>query len=72
MLITKNVICLICQNSSCNRFKRHYWAKHPAKFNGIEGQLRFDEIEQFKTSLSIVVVKTVMFKFNWCSSYSEG
>ena len=27
--------------------------KHAAKFNGIEGQLRFDEIEQFKKSLSM-------------------
>ena len=33
--------------------KRHYCTKHAAKFDGIGGQLQFDEIEQFKKSLSI-------------------
>ena len=33
--------------------KRYYCTKHPAKFDGIEGQLRFDEIEQFKKCLSM-------------------
>ena len=33
--------------------KRYYCTKHPAKFDGIEGQSRFDEIEQFKMSLSM-------------------
>ena len=33
--------------------KRHYCTKRPAKFDSIEGQLRFDEIEQFKKSLSM-------------------
>ena len=28
--------------------KRHYYTKHAAKFDGIESQLLFDEIEQFK------------------------
>ena len=28
--------------------KHHYCTKHPVKFDGIEGQLRFDKIEQFK------------------------
>ena len=26
--------------------KRHYCTKHAAKYDGIEGQLRFDKIEQ--------------------------
>ena len=25
--------------------KRHYYAKHPVKFDGIKGKLRFDKIE---------------------------
>ena len=33
--------------------KRYYCTKHEVKFDGIEGQFRFDEIEQFKMSLSI-------------------
>ena len=33
--------------------KRHYCTKHAAKFDGNEGQLRFDKIEQFKMSLSM-------------------
>ena len=33
--------------------KRHYCTKHSAKFDGIKGQLRFNEIEQFKKSLSM-------------------
>ena len=33
--------------------KRHYCTKHPAKFNGIKGQLRFVEIEQFKECSSM-------------------
>ena len=33
--------------------KRRYCTKHASKFHGIDGQLRFDEIEQFKKSLSM-------------------
>ena len=33
--------------------KRHYCTKHVFKFDGIDGQLLFDKIEQFKKSLSI-------------------
>ena len=33
--------------------KRHYCTKHASKFDGINGQLRFDKIEQFKKSLSM-------------------
>ena len=33
--------------------KRHYCTKHAARYDDIEGQLRFDEIEQFKKSLSM-------------------
>ena len=36
--------------------KRHYCTKHPAKFDGIESQLRFDEIEQLKKSASMQAV----------------
>ena len=32
--------------------KRHYCTKHASKFDGIDGQLQFDKIEQFKKSLS--------------------
>ena len=50
-----NIICLICQNTIAvikeHNIKRHCFTKHAAKFDGIEGQLRFDEIEQFKKSL---------------------
>ena len=38
--------------------KHHYCTKHAAKFYGSEGQLRFDEIEQFKKSLSMQEVFT--------------
>ena len=30
--------------------KRHYCTKHASKFDGIESQLLFDEIEQFEKS----------------------
>ena len=33
--------------------KRHYCTKHPAKFDGIEGQLRFVKIEQFRECSSM-------------------
>ena len=33
--------------------KRHYFTKYAAKFHDIEGQLRFDKIEQFNKSLSM-------------------
>ena len=33
--------------------KRHYCTKHVSKFDGIDAQLLFDKIEQFKKSLSI-------------------
>ena len=33
--------------------KRHHCKKHASKFNGIDGQLWFDKIEQFKKSLSM-------------------
>ena len=33
--------------------KRHYCTKHAPEFDGIEGQIRFDEIEQFKKSLTM-------------------
>ena len=33
--------------------KRHYCAKPANKFDGIDGQLRFDKTEQFKKSLSM-------------------
>ena len=33
--------------------KRHYCTKHVFKLDGIDGQLLFDKIEQFKKSLSI-------------------
>ena len=33
--------------------KRHYCTKHASKSDGIDGQLRFDKIEQFKKSSSM-------------------
>ena len=33
--------------------RRHYCTKYAAKFDGIEGKLRFDEIEQFKKVKSL-------------------
>ena len=33
--------------------KGHYCTKHTTKFDGIKGQLQFDELEQFKKSLSM-------------------
>ena len=36
--------------------KRHYCTKHTAKYDGIELQLRFDEIKQLKKSLSMLEV----------------
>ena len=33
--------------------KRHYCTKHASKSDFIDGQLRFDEIEQFKKSSSM-------------------
>ena len=56
ILHNENVICLICQNAIAGmkeyNIKRHYWTKHPAKFDGIEVQFQYDEIEQLKKSLS--------------------
>ena len=53
---THLVICLICQNTIAiikkYNIKHHYCTKHAAKFDGIKGQLWFDEIEQFKKCLS--------------------
>ena len=53
----ENAICLICQNTIAvmkeYNIKRHYCTTHPAKFDGFEGQLWFDKIEQFKKSLSM-------------------
>ena len=33
--------------------QRHYCTKHAAKFDGIEGQLWFNKMEQFKKSLNM-------------------
>ena len=33
--------------------KRHYCTKHASKSDAIDGQLRFDKIEQFKKSSSM-------------------
>ena len=53
----ENIICLIFQNTITvikeYNIKRHYCTKHAAKFDGIEGQICFDKIEQFKMSLSM-------------------
>ena len=38
---------------NCTIDKRHYCTKHAAKFDDIDGQLRFDKTEQFKKSLSM-------------------
>ena len=54
---TENVIYLICQNTIAvmkeYNTKRHYCTKHAVKFDAIDGQLRFGEIEQFKMPLSM-------------------
>ena len=36
--------------------KRHYCTKNASKFDGIDGQLRFDKIEQFEKSLSVQII----------------
>ena len=33
--------------------KHQYCTKHAVKFDGIEGQTRFDKMEQFKKSLTM-------------------
>ena len=47
-----NVPCTTCGAQDSERVKRHYRTKHASKFDGIDGQLQFDKIEQFKKSLS--------------------
>ena len=36
--------------------KRQYYTKHAAEFDGIDGQLRFDEIQLLKKSLRMLEV----------------
>ena len=42
--------------------RRHYCTKHVSKFVGIDGQLLFDKIEQFKKSLSIQKIHLMHIK----------
>ena len=53
----ENVIRLICQNTIAvlkeYNIKRQYSTKHAVEFDGIDSQLPFDEIEQFKMFLSM-------------------